>query len=111
MRVEDQDDPTPRPASGPESIVYQELARLVEVAGRGRPVAVESPDHVVAVQDQVRGQPTNPAAAWPHRAVAPPPPRRSRTRPLRASGWRPPRHTSRAPAFAHPSPRSRTPAR
>src|SRR5215217_6725617 len=107
--VEDYDDPAPRPACGLEGVVYEELARLVEAASRGGRVAVESPDHVVAVYDQVRGHPTVPAAAWLCKSVTPPPPRRSKTLPPRASGWRPPRHTPRARACAYPVPRSRAP--
>src|SRR5215207_5629674 len=71
--VEDDDYPPPRPARGLEGVVYEELAPGGEAGGRGGHGAFERPDHVGGGPEQVRGQPTPPAAAWPPRAVPPSP--------------------------------------
>src|SRR5215210_6060177 len=55
--VEDEYGLTPGPAGGLESVVREQLARLVEAAGRARRVALQGADKIVAVQDQVRLHP------------------------------------------------------
>src|SRR5829696_1117867 len=52
--VEDEDDLAPDPAGGLEGVVCEQLARIVEAAGRACRVAPQGTDEVVAVQDQVR---------------------------------------------------------